>query len=420
MADPEVDHEFVEDAQGRTDIFWSPFFDLRLDHDQSAEEYVDHILYQLTLSIEEHIRPGRWQIIGHPPTSPTLANSPTTNIRGFHLLLVASLGSQICARSIASPVISPNSLKMQMIHERRDQISDKANKRKKPRASTGNNQPTEEISHGTTQEKPQASTGKATGQPGKATGQPRKATGQHRERTDNTGKARGGEQPSGEEERKGSAIRKSERKKPRASTGNNQPTEEISHGTAQEKPRASTGKAMGQPGKATGQPGKATGSQEKPRASTGNERTTREKPGEANSHQGKRKEKILGFILSELGATKIFPSAGKTKANIKLCSLGNKLMLIAWIITENKERTDILASPFFDVHFGIDETVEDYVDRIPYQLTLSIEEHIPPGCWYLVSCPSSSPNPATSPATTTLRTACLLMASLSVLATFFR
>ncbi|KAL0908171.1 hypothetical protein M5K25_022645 [Dendrobium thyrsiflorum] len=86
MADPEVDHGFVEDSQGRTDILRSPFFNLRLDHDQSMEDYVDRILYQLTLSIEEHIRLGCWQIVGRPPTPPMPATSPTTKIFGSFFL----------------------------------------------------------------------------------------------------------------------------------------------------------------------------------------------------------------------------------------------------------------------------------------------------------------------------------------------
>ncbi|KAL0924631.1 hypothetical protein M5K25_005478 [Dendrobium thyrsiflorum] len=88
-------------------------------------------------------------------------------------------------------------------------------------------------------------------------------------------------------------------------------------------------------------------------------------------------------------------------------------------VFDDQGRMDILASPFFDVHFDNDETSDDYVDRILYQLTLSLEEHIPPGRWYIVNNPSSSPNSTTSPATITLRAACLLVASLSLFATFF-
>ncbi|KAL0915876.1 hypothetical protein M5K25_013340 [Dendrobium thyrsiflorum] len=82
-------------------------------------------------------------------------------------------------------------------------------------------------------------------------------------------------------------------------------------------------------------------------------------------------------------------------------------------VFDDQGRTDVIASPFFDVHFGNDETADDYIDRILYQLTLAIEAQIPPGRWYIIGRPSSSPNSATSPATTTLWTTCLLAASLS-------
>ncbi|KAL0904059.1 hypothetical protein M5K25_026130 [Dendrobium thyrsiflorum] len=59
MADPDVDHGFVYDDQGRTDILGSPFFDVHFGNDETTNEYIDQILYQLTLSIEEHILPGR-------------------------------------------------------------------------------------------------------------------------------------------------------------------------------------------------------------------------------------------------------------------------------------------------------------------------------------------------------------------------
>ncbi|KAL0919046.1 hypothetical protein M5K25_011114 [Dendrobium thyrsiflorum] len=89
-------------------------------------------------------------------------------------------------------------------------------------------------------------------------------------------------------------------------------------------------------------------------------------------------------------------------------------------VFDDQGRTDVLESLFFDVHFGNDEMADDYVDRILYQLTLAIEDQIPQDCWYIINAPPNSPNPTTYPATTTLRAACLLVASLSLLATFFR
>ncbi|KAL0925419.1 hypothetical protein M5K25_003745 [Dendrobium thyrsiflorum] len=92
MGDPDVDHGFLYDDQGRTDILRSPFFDMHFGNDDTADEYIDRILYQLTLSIEEHIPAGRWYLISHPPTSSDLATAPTTTARSVYLLLVASLG----------------------------------------------------------------------------------------------------------------------------------------------------------------------------------------------------------------------------------------------------------------------------------------------------------------------------------------
>ncbi|KAL0905696.1 hypothetical protein M5K25_024136 [Dendrobium thyrsiflorum] len=90
------------------------------------------------------------------------------------------------------------------------------------------------------------------------------------------------------------------------------------------------------------------------------------------------------------------------------------------LLYDDQGRVDILGSPFFDVEFGNDRTADEYVDRIIYQLSLAIEDRLPPGRWYIVSAPPTSPNPASSPAATTLWATCLLVASLSVLAIFFR
>ncbi|KAL0914669.1 hypothetical protein M5K25_015037 [Dendrobium thyrsiflorum] len=95
--------------------------------------------------------------------------------------------------------------------------------------------------------------------------------------------------------------------------------------------------------------------------------------------------------------------AAALSSTILTLHFGNDAWEIPTLITafDDQGRTDILDSPFFDVHFGADETVDDYVDRILYQLTLSIEQHIPPGRWYIVNRPPTSPNSATSLATTT-------------------
>ncbi|KAL0913438.1 hypothetical protein M5K25_016900 [Dendrobium thyrsiflorum] len=88
---PDVDHGFYFDEQGKVDILNSPFFDVSSGHDPTAEDYVERILYQLTLAIEDQIPTGRWCLVSRRPSSPNLATSPATSIRGFLLILVASL-----------------------------------------------------------------------------------------------------------------------------------------------------------------------------------------------------------------------------------------------------------------------------------------------------------------------------------------
>ncbi|KAL0913098.1 hypothetical protein M5K25_016530 [Dendrobium thyrsiflorum] len=69
------------------------------------------------------------------------------------------------------------------------------------------------------------------------------------------------------------------------------------------------------------------------------------------------------------------------------------------------------------VDLGFDETVDDYVDHILYQLTLSLEAHIQPGRWIIDSRPPPPPPPSSSPADTILRATCLTVASLGLLLT---
>ncbi|KAL0915805.1 hypothetical protein M5K25_013263 [Dendrobium thyrsiflorum] len=78
MGDPNVDHGFVFDDQGRTDVLASPFFDLHFSNDETADDYVDRILYQLTLAIEAQIPLSRWYIVNTPPSSSNLATSLAT------------------------------------------------------------------------------------------------------------------------------------------------------------------------------------------------------------------------------------------------------------------------------------------------------------------------------------------------------
>ncbi|PKU87541.1 hypothetical protein MA16_Dca018072 [Dendrobium catenatum] len=77
---------------------------------------------------------------------------------------------------------------------------------------------------------------------------------------------------------------------------------------------------------------------------------------------------------------------------------------------------DVVRSPFFDVGFGFDHTVEDYLNRILPTLVDVNDEQLPADDWIINGCPPSSPNPASSPATSPLGITCVIVASLSVLA----
>ncbi|KAL0908830.1 hypothetical protein M5K25_023339 [Dendrobium thyrsiflorum] len=92
MTDLELDHGFMYDDQGRTDLLRSPFFDLNLNVDDTVDNYVDRILFMLVPSIEEHLPTGNWRIIGLPLTSPPSATFPMNTTLGITCLLVASLG----------------------------------------------------------------------------------------------------------------------------------------------------------------------------------------------------------------------------------------------------------------------------------------------------------------------------------------
>ncbi|KAL0903770.1 hypothetical protein M5K25_028173 [Dendrobium thyrsiflorum] len=88
MGDPYLDAGFEYDEEGRTDILNSPFFDVSFGADPTADEYLDRILYRLTLALEEHIIPGDWIIIGHPPPPPHPAIFPTLRILRVSVLVV--------------------------------------------------------------------------------------------------------------------------------------------------------------------------------------------------------------------------------------------------------------------------------------------------------------------------------------------
>ncbi|KAL0908505.1 hypothetical protein M5K25_023001 [Dendrobium thyrsiflorum] len=90
MADPERDHGFVFDDQGRVDVLKSPFFDINLEVDATVEDYVDRIFYCLTTAIDDYYPSIQWQVLHHPPTPSPASFSLGGTISNL-LLLVASL-----------------------------------------------------------------------------------------------------------------------------------------------------------------------------------------------------------------------------------------------------------------------------------------------------------------------------------------
>ncbi|KAH0453290.1 hypothetical protein IEQ34_017614 [Dendrobium chrysotoxum] len=67
------------------------------------------------------------------------------------------------------------------------------------------------------------------------------------------------------------------------------------------------------------------------------------------------------------------------------------------LVHDDRDQIDILQSPFFDVCFDFDDTVEEYIDRIQYTLVDVIDEQRSKGRWIITGRPPSSIAPATSP-----------------------
>ncbi|KAL0915814.1 hypothetical protein M5K25_013273 [Dendrobium thyrsiflorum] len=53
-------------------------------------------------------------------------------------------------------------------------------------------------------------------------------------------------------------------------------------------------------------------------------------------------------------------------------------------------RVDVFRSPFFDINFEINHSIEDYIDRIFYPLTSAIGDHQPPVQWQIIQQPSTT------------------------------
>ncbi|PKU67200.1 hypothetical protein MA16_Dca013624 [Dendrobium catenatum] len=62
MADPDLDSGFVYNEQGHIDILRSTFFDVNPEIDNSTEEYLDHIIFTLSKTMEEQLANVHWPI----------------------------------------------------------------------------------------------------------------------------------------------------------------------------------------------------------------------------------------------------------------------------------------------------------------------------------------------------------------------
>ncbi|KAL0920439.1 hypothetical protein M5K25_009577 [Dendrobium thyrsiflorum] len=73
---PANDHGFIYNDQGKVDIIKSPFFDFSPEVDQSVEEYVDRIVFQLAASIDEQLSYVQWLVDGNTKKFTNVKNLP--------------------------------------------------------------------------------------------------------------------------------------------------------------------------------------------------------------------------------------------------------------------------------------------------------------------------------------------------------
>ncbi|KAL0926558.1 hypothetical protein M5K25_002797 [Dendrobium thyrsiflorum] len=87
---------------------------------------------------------------------------------------------------------------------------------------------------------------------------------------------------------------------------------------------------------------------------------------------------------------------------------------------DDQSLVDILQLLFFDPNPEIDDTTNDYIDRIIFTLAPSIEEHLPSGQWKITGRSHAPFPPANFSWIHTLGVLSLLVASSGLLRFFFR
>ncbi|KAL0918275.1 hypothetical protein M5K25_010274 [Dendrobium thyrsiflorum] len=302
MGDPNVDHGFLYDEQEMVDILHSPFFDVAFGDDRNANEYVDRILYQLTLAIEDQLPQGHWRIIGHPSTSPDLAPNPATSTRGFFLPTFAVLNIPASFRGSRTLV---NSCLVAVLY---------------PYTHPSVPQP-----FPMDPENIQATLDLIVGQLGTVAQQIRNTQADLAEFRRHTGFLGLLSYP------------------PPSPLPN--PNFFLSTHSSRPNP-LSPSQALGQPS--------------------------------------------LPYPPPPLAPSNVSPWSSMGDPNVD-----------HGFLYDEQEMVDILHSPFFDVAFGDDRNANEYVDRIFYQLTLAIEDQLPQGHWRIIGHPSTSPDLAPNPATST-------------------
>ncbi|PKU88040.1 hypothetical protein MA16_Dca019490 [Dendrobium catenatum] len=86
---------------------------------------------------------------------------------------------------------------------------------------------------------------------------------------------------------------------------------------------------------------------------------------------------------------------------------------------DNRGRVNILRSPFFDIGFDFDDTVEEYLDRILPALVESIDDHFSIYTW-IIEGPRYTPPPRLAPSSSSLRIyGIVVLGVVSSLACFF-
>ncbi|KAL0920372.1 hypothetical protein M5K25_009502 [Dendrobium thyrsiflorum] len=400
MGDPDIDHGFLYDDQGRVDILGSPFFDVEFGNDRTADEYVDRIIYQISLAIEDRIPPGRWYIVSTPPTSPA-----ATTLRAT-CLLVASL-------SIFLDIFVMMWLgEYDIMFSWELQISDLL-------SPQGRDSNLELLDSSWSLPNERYGAGKLV----KICGQQSRKVWTARERllgvgqqawgcrnpldSNGTGAEHSGQQAGISQaaiRRAWTARQQLRRDRQRLHRPDPLSVDKIARGT---------------------HPSRTLGDYQSP--------STTSYTGYFSTNEGLRLRLLSGDLLPRMVLLSTLKPSSERVRRLSRCNskvkdaicgaFGIACMADSEVdhgfVYDRQGRTDILRSSFFDVYFSYDETANDYIDCILYQLSLSIE-HIRSGRWIIFGHPPLPHPPATTPPTKVFSFIFLVVVSILVWFVFLR